>query len=572
MQDLDKFKNEMNLSGKNVYVGHRYVPKMMGDWDNTKIYEPLSVVTYQGASYTSRQYVPTGIEITNEDFWVLSGNYNAQVEHYRQEVINVTNEVKTGLKNVNDEVVNARGNESTLNARLERDNQEVNTKLTQTEERMKLSSYKKYGEIQLPSDFNHDIDFRIWRDYDGKIKHNFNIDNYITGYTNFYISENGDNTNDGKSEQTPFLSLSHAIDTIEADPSVSSAKINIMNSLSRNRTLTTRTITKNYYLCAENETYIGGIEGGLVWSKQSNGLYRAAENIPVAVYDSKFKVEFGLPYKYEKVNNVSQCLVKKGSWYTDGTYTYINRLDGSQPNNDIYVALAIATFDITFGADCMLAMKNVTIINGNIGRANYFHSDTTTQGKMILDNVKAIKNGGDGEGNGLFYNNVKSIWQFNCGVTDTSSDGFNYHSSIDGKTFVLEYNCFSQNNGLENSTGNQNATTAHDGIHILRIGSVGTLSKGPVLADVNGCYSIIIDTTMQQSTREPYITKASYFFDDSPSPHDTNPNGKVLLINSSGGSAETYGINCGESFKENKITIDNFNGLNIPNDINFNIL
>ena len=86
MQDLDKFKNEMNLSGKNVYVGHRYKPKMFGEWDNTQIYEPLSIVQYQGNSYTSRQYVPVGVEITNEEYWASTGNYNAQVEQYRQEV------------------------------------------------------------------------------------------------------------------------------------------------------------------------------------------------------------------------------------------------------------------------------------------------------------------------------------------------------------------------------------------------------------------------------------------------------------------------------------------------------
>ena len=93
MKDLDKFKNEMNLSGKNVYVGHRYVPKIFGEWDNTRIYEPLSIVQYQGASYTSRQYVPIGVELTNEDFWVVTGNYNAQVEQYRQDVKNNTDEV-----------------------------------------------------------------------------------------------------------------------------------------------------------------------------------------------------------------------------------------------------------------------------------------------------------------------------------------------------------------------------------------------------------------------------------------------------------------------------------------------
>ena len=100
MQDLDKLKNEMNLSGQNVYVGHRYVPKIFGEWDNTQIYEPLSIVQYQGASYTSRQFVPVGVELTNEEYWAVTGNYNAQVEQYRQDVMNLgndTQEVKTQL-------------------------------------------------------------------------------------------------------------------------------------------------------------------------------------------------------------------------------------------------------------------------------------------------------------------------------------------------------------------------------------------------------------------------------------------------------------------------------------------
>ena len=74
------------------YIGARYVPLLgrKGEtsilWDNTAPYEPLTVVLYQGNSYTSRQYVPAGIDIMNTDFWALTGNYNAQVEQYRQEV------------------------------------------------------------------------------------------------------------------------------------------------------------------------------------------------------------------------------------------------------------------------------------------------------------------------------------------------------------------------------------------------------------------------------------------------------------------------------------------------------
>lgn len=69
------------------YKGMRYVPIFDGNWDNTKDYEPLIIVSYQGNSYTSRTFVPAGTDITNEAYWALTGNYNAQVEAYRQEVL-----------------------------------------------------------------------------------------------------------------------------------------------------------------------------------------------------------------------------------------------------------------------------------------------------------------------------------------------------------------------------------------------------------------------------------------------------------------------------------------------------
>lgn len=70
------------------YIGARYVPLFAEpiEWDKTRQYEPLTIVTNNGNSYTSRQFVPAGVEITNEVFWVQTGNYNAQVEQYRKEV------------------------------------------------------------------------------------------------------------------------------------------------------------------------------------------------------------------------------------------------------------------------------------------------------------------------------------------------------------------------------------------------------------------------------------------------------------------------------------------------------
>lgn len=87
------------------YVGARYVPKFSDPiaWDINRSYEPLTIVTYLNNSYTSKVPVPVGVDITNEEYWVVTGNYNAQVEEYRQEVINVSQNLdalKTKVKNL----------------------------------------------------------------------------------------------------------------------------------------------------------------------------------------------------------------------------------------------------------------------------------------------------------------------------------------------------------------------------------------------------------------------------------------------------------------------------------------
>lgn len=77
------------------YIGSRYVPMFAdpAEWNSTRTYEPLTIVLHEGNSYTSRQFVPVGIDIGNADFWLETGNYNAQVEQYREEVKAVKNAV-----------------------------------------------------------------------------------------------------------------------------------------------------------------------------------------------------------------------------------------------------------------------------------------------------------------------------------------------------------------------------------------------------------------------------------------------------------------------------------------------
>lgn len=78
------------------YIGARYVPLFADPiaWDSKKTYEPLTIVYNGGNSYTSRQYVPAGIQIDDEAYWALTGNYNAQIEQYRAEVARCDGRIK----------------------------------------------------------------------------------------------------------------------------------------------------------------------------------------------------------------------------------------------------------------------------------------------------------------------------------------------------------------------------------------------------------------------------------------------------------------------------------------------
>lgn len=75
------------------YIGARYVPKFAKpiEWNNSLSYEGLTIVTHLGNSFTSKKPVPAGIDINNTEYWANTGNYNAQIEEYRQEVETLKN-------------------------------------------------------------------------------------------------------------------------------------------------------------------------------------------------------------------------------------------------------------------------------------------------------------------------------------------------------------------------------------------------------------------------------------------------------------------------------------------------
>lgn len=104
--------------GVRQYVGARYVPMFANplEWSDTREYEPLTIVTYQGNSYTSMQYVPTSISIADTAYWALTGNYNAQVEAYRAEVRAFDDRINANAAAINANAATINANAATISA------------------------------------------------------------------------------------------------------------------------------------------------------------------------------------------------------------------------------------------------------------------------------------------------------------------------------------------------------------------------------------------------------------------------------------------------------------------------
>lgn len=99
----------MSVQANNIYVGARYIPRIMGEYNNETAYEALDIVTSGGVGYISRQPVPAGTAVTNKEYWAMWGSGNAVIDALTQRV--ATNEtditaLETGLQQTNQKLQN----------------------------------------------------------------------------------------------------------------------------------------------------------------------------------------------------------------------------------------------------------------------------------------------------------------------------------------------------------------------------------------------------------------------------------------------------------------------------------
>lgn len=441
-----------------------------------------------------------------------------------------------------------------------------------------------YGLIKLPNDFPVSLPFNLWRDLNGRILHDFDFTFYETATKTIYIDRmyGSDTTGDGTTEN-PYKLLKKALevarDAVETDIII---KVKTMSGTYTDKAVyyrdegtgaTTITITnKRVSIVPDtgvNEINITGAQL-LSWTSDEN-VWKATRSGVYGVINLLDRDFYGIPNLFAKKATLAECKANSKSWYTDGTYVWVNTSDGLTPTlagNGIMVLANVINFDITL-VNSTLYLRDINFLIARNGDVAQITGDINST--VIHKNCKfAYANYnryGTVNANGLAIDNVGKTYGFGSIAAYSGNDGFNYHYvgiPVEDRSDCLafEYQCIGYNNGVNNTTdlNSNGATTAHEGVNVLRVEDIGFNTNGPVCADAHGCYSIMYDCHMRDSVAtDGQSVKSSYYFYNTDS-EPTAPK-KAILINCDGGGEDTYSCNTANGID---VTLQAFRGFNFP--------
>ena len=78
------------------YIGARYVPRFVGTYDATQIYDALDVVDNgSGTSYIARKTVPAGTPLTNTEYWFVYGASSGAIIQLQNDMIAAQGDILT---------------------------------------------------------------------------------------------------------------------------------------------------------------------------------------------------------------------------------------------------------------------------------------------------------------------------------------------------------------------------------------------------------------------------------------------------------------------------------------------
>lgn len=332
--------------------------------------------------------------------------------------------------------------------------------------------------VKTPNGFeikDHVLKDRIMTDGKGNFSVNYDITtNKLTGGQTYYVDIiNGNDSNDGLSEEKALKSIRYAVEKSKDNDTIFIKEGTYFRYAGA---LFAKDFNKSLNIIGENDKVNIVIADQPNWNKTS-GKTKVYEFARSSVRNV-INIELNTPLK--NVGSIDEVDTTTNSWFTDNTKVYVN-VNGT-PNDNIAPIIAGTNFQVST-LSSNIYMENLNFIGGNNGvqlnmskgnkaylkNVNFYHSNPTFNGIAIVGGDLAILE--------------------NCEASYNSYDGFNYHVGADGSLpFIVEIDCLAVENGSDKGTAgvkSNNGTTTHDGVKSIRVnGSYGRNDGGNV-ADVN---------------------------------------------------------------------------------------
>jgi hypothetical protein len=253
---------------------------------------------------------------------------------------------------------------------------------------------------------------------------------------------------------------------------------------------------------------VKGDEGAVfAWSSVGSGAYSSTlSGVVDYVIDAKGRMGrsvHDMP-RLTKRASLAEVQANPGSFYHDtgSTTIYISTVDGRQPDTDVWVINNLDLYGANWpGGDYTCFIKDCSFV----GR-NCFTMDPT---------------GGGGNGGVLAtmdceagFNTLGSAFRaedmyltahlrLKAGVCLDDAISYHANDAPSSGSYALEIDCIGYECGVGDGTPrNSNVSTAHDGMTVMRINTVGWRVNGPAIADANGCLSYCIGCQVSEPETE----------------------------------------------------------------------
>lgn len=374
------------------------------------------------------------------------------------------------------------------------------------------------------------LPYKVYRDPFGGFVVEDILSNRNESFTTYYVDcENGLDTNNGTSRTSAYKTLKQALSKYATSNQHCIIQIignnpifysdDLYGELLVKKSLVIKSESKAKIICGIKPTFTthNEYENVYVSNDLSGNNFTYCLNIDDSNHDN-----MGLYKPMTNVSSIALVDITPNSYFIENgvIYSSVNTL----------VALLNGyrwRFNHTLSTEShILYEENLNVIGALFYASRSAKSD---DGKIIERVSKDCIYQHNVSGDGVPFSDCDVAYSINTKCGYTKADCFNHHASFLTEEQILkgvavEVNCESEEAGFyrPSRTYTDNLFTAHEGINIVRFNVSGNHSDGPMVADVNGCRTIIVGCDVLNSKYDytPSNNKGCYEFNNQNAVHD----------------------------------------------------